>query len=51
MDDGGINVPKQPTVLRCDAPSAKEDKLKCETTRVCLESYAEVVIGNLQVRP
>ena len=49
VDDNGIKVPKQPAVLRCDAPVLKDDKLKVETTRVCLESYSEVVIGNLQV--
>jgi len=43
-----IHVPKQPMVVTADVPVLKEDKLKVETTRECLESYMDVVIGNLQ---
>lgn len=49
-DDGRLMVPRQARVVDAEAPVAKDDKLKVEITRVCLESYMEVVIGNLQVK-
>jgi len=47
-DTDDLSVPRQPSILCADAPVLRDDKLKVETTRACLLSYMEVVVGNLQ---
>jgi len=46
--DGKLSFPQQPEIVHVDESFSHEDRLKIETTRTCLESYMEVVVGNLQ---
>jgi hypothetical protein len=46
-----LSFPQQPEVVHAEGPFGHDDRLKIETTRTCLESYMEVVVGNLQVTP